>query len=71
MKSKNNPSAQPEHDILKMLKEIIESRFYETDYNSITRRLLYEGVSYDDAIKNGIAKVAEMDAFVYRKDMSL
>ena len=67
MQSKNNPSAQPEHDIPKMLKEIIESRFYESDYNSITKRLLYEDVSYDDAIEKGIAKVAEMEIFTYRK----
>ena len=66
MQSKNNPSAQPEHDIQKMLKEIIESRFYEPDYNNITKRLLYEDVSYNEAIENGIAKVAEMDIFKYR-----
>ena len=50
-----------------MLKETIESRFYESDYNSITKRLLYEDVSYDDAIEKGIAKVAEMEIFTYRK----
>ncbi len=66
MKSKNNPSAQPEHDIPKMLKEIIESRFYESDYNNITKRLLYEDVSYEEAIRSGIAKVAEMNLFAYR-----
>ena len=66
MQSKNNPSAQPEHDIPKMLKEIIESRFYEQDYNNITKKLLYEDVSYDEAIEKGIAKVAEMDSFIYR-----
>lgn len=66
MQSKNHPSAQPEHNIPQMLKEIIESRFYESDYNNITKKLLYEDVSYDDAIKNGIARVAEMDIFEYR-----
>ena len=66
MQSKNNPSAQPEHDIPKMLKEIIESRFYEPDYNNITKRLLYEDVSYDEAIANGIAKLVEMEIFKYR-----
>ena len=63
MSSKNNPSAQPEHNIPEMLKEIIASRFYESDYNRLTRRLLYEEVSYDEAVDNGIAKIAELDLF--------
>ncbi|MCR4789127.1 MAG: nucleotidyl transferase AbiEii/AbiGii toxin family protein [Lachnospiraceae bacterium] len=63
MQSKNNPSAQPEHDISEMLKEIIESRFYEKDYNNITKKLLYEDVSYEEAVENGIAKVANMGIF--------
>lgn len=67
MQSKNNPSSQPEHDIPEMLKEIISSRFYEPDYNNITKKLLYEDVSYDDAIKNGIAVVADMDIFKYKR----
>ncbi|MBR0419906.1 MAG: nucleotidyl transferase AbiEii/AbiGii toxin family protein [Erysipelotrichaceae bacterium] len=66
MTSKNNPSAQPEHDIPKMLKEIIASRFYEPDYNNLTRRLLYEDVSYDEAVNNGVAVVADLDLFEYR-----
>lgn len=67
MKSKNNPSAQIEYNIPDMLKEIISSRFYETDYNNITKKLLYEDVSYNDAIENGIALVAGMDIFEYKK----
>ena len=67
MQSRNNPSAQPEHCIPEMLKEIISSRFYEPDYNSITKKLLYEDVSYDEAIAEGIAKVAELDVFEYKK----
>ena len=67
MQSKNNPSAQPEHDIPQMLKEIIRSRFYEPDYNNITKKLLYEDMSYEDAIKNGIAVVADMDIFEYKR----
>ncbi len=63
MKSKNNPSAQPEYYIPNMLKEIIDSRFYESDYNMITKRLLYEDVSYDDAIRGGIAVVADSNVF--------
>lgn len=67
MKSKNNPSAQPEHNIPEMLKEIISSRFYEPDYNSITQKLLYEDVSYDEAVERGIAIVADSDIFLYRE----
>ena len=67
MESKNNPSAQPEHDIPQMLKQIIRSRFYEPDYNNITKKLLYEDMSYEDAIKNGIAVVADMDIFEYKR----
>ena len=66
MSSKNYPSAQPEHDIPEMLKEIISSRFYEPDYNNLTRRLLYENASYDEAISHGIAKIADLDLFEYR-----
>ncbi len=50
-----------------MLKEIISSRFYESDYNNITKKLLYEDVSYNDAIEKGIALVADMDIFEYKK----
>lgn len=63
MQSKNNPSAQPEYDIPGMLKEIIETRFYETDYNNITKKLLYEDVSYDEAVNHGIKIVAETELF--------
>ena len=65
--SKNNPSAQLEYFIPDMLKEIIRSRFYESDYKNVTQKLLYEDISYDYAIENGIAIVAESDVFVYKK----
>ena len=67
MQSKNNPSAQLEYFIPDMLKEIIRSRFYEPDYKNVTQKLLYEDISYDYAIENGIAIVAESDVFVYNK----
>ena len=67
MQSKNNPSAQLEYFIPDMLKEIIRSRFYEPDYKNVTQKLLYEDISYDYAIENGIAIVAESDVFVYKK----
>ena len=68
MSSKNNPSAQLEYDIPEMLKEIISSRFYESDYNNITRKLLYEDISYDEAIVNGITKIADLEIFKYKKN---
>lgn len=67
MQSKNNPSAQLEYLIPDMLKEIIRSRFYEPDYKNVTQKLLYEDISYDYAIENGIAIIAESDVFVYKK----
>ena len=67
MQSKNNPSAQLDYYIPDMLKEINRSRFYESDYKNVTQKLLYEDISYDYAIENGIAIVAESDVFVYKK----
>lgn len=67
MQSNNNPSAQLKYNIPKLLKEIIQSRFYEADYKNITQKLLYENISYDYAIEYGIAVVAETDIFEYKK----
>ena len=67
MQSKNNPSAQLEYIIPDMLKEIIRSRFYEPDYKNVTQKLLYEDISYDYAIENGIAIIAGSDVFIYKK----
>jgi len=67
MTSKNNPSAQLKYNINEMLKEIIDKRFYERDYNFVTKKLLYENYSYDDAINNGIAKIVNTDVFTYKK----
>ena len=52
--SKNNPSAQPEYDIKAILQNVIDTRFYEPDYRNITSKLLYDKMSYDEAIKKGI-----------------
>lgn len=68
MLSKNNPSAQLEYNIPEMLKEIISSRFYESDYRNVTQKLLYEDIDYDYAVNNGIAVVAESDVFLYKKN---
>lgn len=67
MFSKNNPSAQLEYNIPEMLKEIIDSRFYESDYKDITQKLLYEDIGYDYAVENGIAIVAQSDVFLYKQ----
>ena len=66
MHSKNNPSAQLKYNIPEMLKDIISSRFYESDYKNVTQKLLYEDISYDYAIEHGIAIVAEKDVFEYK-----
>jgi predicted nucleotidyltransferase component of viral defense system len=68
MQSKNNPSAKPEYNIHEMLREIIDSHFYEQDYNEITKKLIYEDVSYEEAIRNGIALVADMAIFEYKRN---
>jgi predicted nucleotidyltransferase component of viral defense system len=67
MSSKNNPSASLEYNINDMLNEIINSRFYERDYNFVTKKLLYEDYSYDQSISNGIGKVINTDVFIYKK----
>ena len=68
MQSQNNPSAQLKYNIPDILKEIIRSRFYEADYKDITQKLLYENISYEHAVEYGIAIVAELDLFEYKKD---
>lgn len=69
MGAKNNPSAQLEYNIPKMLKEIIDSRFYERDYIDITEKLLYEKISYDYVVEHGIAILADIDIFEYKKSL--
>ena len=61
--SRNNPSAQSKYDINMMLDEIIQNRFFELDYNNLTQKLLYEEMNYDEAIKNGISKIANLKIF--------
>lgn len=63
-KSKNNPSANSKYNINEMLKDIIETRFYEPDYNNLTLRLLYEKISYDDAIEKGIEIIVSTNVFI-------
>ena len=63
MLSKNNPSAQLENNIAEILKKIIDKRVFESDYNNITSKLLYENITYDEAIKNGIERVLKLNVF--------
>lgn len=63
MKSKNNPSAQPQYIINELLSDIIDNKFFESDYNRLTSKLLYEELSYDKAISDGIKKVLNMNLF--------
>lgn len=63
IKSRNNPSAQKKYSIENILKSIIEERFFEKDYNDITTGLLYEQVSYYEAVSNGIKKVIDLHIF--------
>ena len=58
-KHKNNPSAESKFCINDLLKEIVETQFYESDYNNITTQLLYKYESYDDVIKNGVQKIID------------
>lgn len=67
MCSKNNSSAQLKYIIPEMLDEIIQSRFYESDYKNVTQKLLYENMDYDYAVENGIAIVAKSKVFLYRE----
>ena len=57
------PSAQPDIDIKKLLNEIVESEAYRSDYNSITSKILFEYVSYEEAIKS-VKRIANADLFV-------
>ena len=56
-------SLYSKYNINEMLKDIIETRFYEPDYKNITLKLLYDKISYDDAIKNGIEIILSTDVF--------
>lgn len=63
MQSKNNPSAQPSHNINELLFDIIYNDFFESDYNKLTMKLLYEEYDYKKAIEDGIAKVMKLNIF--------
>ena len=56
------PSAQPDIDIKKLLNEIVESEAYRSDYNSITSKILFENVAYEEAIK-AVKRIADANLF--------
>ncbi len=62
-KFKNNPSAADEYNINELLKEIINCKFYERDYKDVTEKLVYEDISYEYAINNGILKIVNLNIF--------
>ena len=62
-KSKNNPSADSIYDVNELLKEIVDDRFFENDFNAVTKKLLFKEVNYDDIINSGVRVVMESRAF--------
>lgn len=66
MNFKNNPSAQLEYNIPSLIRDIIKNRYYESDYKNITKKLLYENMSYDYVIEHGLALIAKIDIFEYK-----
>ena len=61
-KNKNYVTAKDDADINKILKEIIDSKYYKTDFNKVTSLLLTKSVSYDEAISS-IYKVIDSKVF--------
>ena len=56
------PSSAPEINILHMIKEIIENRVYEKDYEDITSYFQKTKVDYDEAI-TALQTVIEISIF--------
>lgn len=67
MHSKSNPSANLEYNIPCLIRDIIKNKYYESDYKNITKKLLYEDMSYDYVIEHGLYLVSEIDIFEYKK----
>lgn len=66
--NRSNYSADPKYDIPSMLQGIIDTHFYENDYKKLTSKLLYEDVSYEQAVEDGIQRVANSDIFKLRNN---
>ena len=63
MQSRNCPSSQPQCDITEILTEIINTHYFESDYNNITKRLLFEEMTYSEAIDSGISQILHTNIF--------
>ena len=55
-------SAEDDIDLKQLLQEIIDKEAYREDYESITETLLFETVTYEDAIKT-LQKICESNLF--------
>ncbi len=52
-------SAKDDCDIIKTLQTIIDKEIYKSDYNTITSQIIYDNVSYEEAIE-GLKKVVTL-----------
>lgn len=48
--------------------DIIKNKYYESDYKNITQKLLYENMSYNYVIEQGLALIAKIDIFEYKNE---
>ncbi len=49
-------SAKDDCDLIKTLQTIIDEEIYKSDYNAITSQIIYDHVTYEEAIE-GLKKV--------------
>ena len=61
-KNKNCVTAQDGVDINKILKDIIDTKYYKNDFNKVTSLLLTRPVSYNEAILS-IYKIIDCKVF--------
>lgn len=54
---------QSGYDIQILLREIIDEEVYRKDYEMVTQRVLFDGTTYNDAIKS-LEKIIESGVFV-------
>ena len=62
MKDKQCPSANDDVDFKVLLNEIIEKDAYKSDYENITSALLFDKVSYNEAVKS-LEKILDIALF--------
>ncbi len=61
--SKINLSAKEDVNINEVLMDIVNSKYYELDYNTITKQLLFESLDYEEAIKV-LQKIIDSKMFI-------